>query len=60
MFNGTRNLFYVTLIKGVLTMHSIRVVNGKVRTSEAKVIREVPLEECGLFGKILARRRVIK
>lgn len=31
MFNGTRNLFYVTLIKGVLTMHSIRVVNGKVQ-----------------------------
>lgn len=30
---------------------------GKVRTSEVKVIREVPLEECGLYGKILAKRR---
>ncbi len=32
--------------------------DGKVRTSEAKVLREVPLEECGLYGKILAKRRV--
>ena len=31
--------------------------DGKVRTSKLKVIREVPLEECGLYGKILARRR---
>ena len=31
--------------------------NGKVRTSEIKVLREVPLEECGVFGKILARKR---
>lgn len=31
---------------------------GKVRTSEAKVLREVPLEECGLFGKILAKKKV--
>ena len=31
--------------------------NGKVRTSKLKVIREVPLEECGTYGKILARRR---
>ena len=31
--------------------------NGKVRTSKVKVIREVPLEECGLYGKILAKRR---
>ena len=30
--------------------------NGKVRTSEVKVIREVPLKECGLYGKILANR----
>ena len=30
--------------------------NGKVRTSEVKVIREVPLKECGLYGKILAKR----
>ena len=30
--------------------------NGKVRTSEVKVLREVPLEECGVFGQILARR----
>ncbi len=29
---------------------------GKVRTSEVKVLREVPLEECGLYGKILAQR----
>ena len=31
--------------------------NGKVRTSKVKVLREVPLEECGLYGKILAKRR---
>ena len=31
--------------------------DGKVRTSCVKVLREVPLEECGLYGKILARRR---
>ena len=31
--------------------------DGKVRTSEVKVIREVPLEECGLYGKILAKKR---
>ena len=31
--------------------------DGKVRTSKIKVIREVPLEECGVYGKILARRR---
>ena len=29
---------------------------GKVRAAKAKVIREVPLEECGLYGKILARK----
>ena len=32
--------------------------DGKVRARKAKVIREVPLEECGLFGKIIAKRRV--
>lgn len=31
--------------------------DGKVRTSSVKVIREVPLEECGLYGKMLAKRR---
>ena len=31
--------------------------NGKVRTSKLKVLREVPLEECCLYGKVLARRR---
>ena len=31
--------------------------DGKVRTSKLKVLREVPLEECGIYGKILARRR---
>ncbi len=29
---------------------------GKVRCKEVTVIREVPLEECGLFGKMLAKR----
>lgn len=29
---------------------------GKVRTSEVKVLREIPLEECGVFGKILSKR----
>ena len=30
---------------------------GKVRCSEVTVIREVPLEECGVYGKILAKRQ---
>jgi hypothetical protein len=30
--------------------------DGKVRTSECKILREVPLNECGVFGKILAKR----
>ena len=30
---------------------------GKVCTDKVKVIREVPLEECGLLGKILAKNR---
>ncbi len=30
---------------------------GKVRAPKAKVIREVPLEEAGLLGKILAKKR---
>ena len=31
--------------------------SGKVRADRAKVIREVPLEECGLLGKMLTKRR---
>ena len=31
--------------------------NGKVRCKEVTVIREVPLEECGLYGKMLSKRR---
>ena len=31
--------------------------DGKVRTSEIKVLREVPLSECGLYGQILEKRR---
>ena len=31
--------------------------NGKVRAERCKMIREVPLEECGVYGKILAKRR---
>jgi hypothetical protein len=33
---------------------------GKVRCKEVTVVREVPLEECGLFGKILAKRRAVQ
>ena len=32
------------------------MTDGKVRTSEITVLREVPLEECGIFGKIIAKR----
>ena len=32
--------------------------DGKVRARKAKVLREVPLEECGALGKIIAKRRV--
>ncbi len=31
--------------------------DGKVRAAKCRVIREVPLEECGLYGKILAKKR---
>ena len=31
--------------------------DGKVRARKAKVLREVPLEECGLYGEIIAKRR---
>ena len=34
--------------------------NGKVRVPKAEVIREVPLEECGLYGKILMTKRCKK
>ena len=30
---------------------------GKVRAAQVKVLREVPLEECGLLGKLLAKKR---
>lgn len=30
--------------------------DGKVRAKRAKVLREVPLEECGLLGKMIAKR----
>ncbi|MEG1554176.1 MAG: hypothetical protein RR363_04060 [Rikenellaceae bacterium] len=32
--------------------------NGAVRTSKCKVLREVPLDECGAYGKILAKSQV--
>ena len=31
--------------------------DGKVRARKAKVIREVPFSECGIYGEILAKRR---
>ncbi|MBE6147442.1 MAG: hypothetical protein E7168_03815 [Firmicutes bacterium] len=31
--------------------------DGKVRTCKVKVIREIPLNECGLYGQILEKRR---
>ena len=31
--------------------------DGKVRARKVKVLREVPLEECGLLGKMIAKRR---
>ena len=31
--------------------------DGKVRARKAKVLREVPLEECGLYAEIIAKRR---
>lgn len=33
-----------------------KLSEGKVRTKQLKVLREVPIEECGVFGRILARR----
>ena len=34
--------------------------DGKVRARKAKVVRVVPLEECGLYGKMLAKQRARK
>ena len=31
--------------------------DGKVRTSKVKVLRELPLSECGLYGKMIEKRR---
>ena len=31
--------------------------DGKIRTSELRVLREVPLEELGAYGKIVAKKR---
>ena len=31
--------------------------SGKVRAEKCRVIREVPLEECGMLGKLLVKRR---
>ena len=31
--------------------------DGKVRARKAKVVREVPLSECGIYGGIIAKRR---
>ena len=31
--------------------------SGKVRTDKVLVLREVPLEECGLLGRIMAKKR---
>ena len=31
--------------------------NGKVRTSKVKVLRKVPIEKCGVYGKILANNK---
>ena len=33
---------------------------GKIRASEAMVVREVPLEECGVYGKIIKKRLGVK
>ena len=43
-----------TEIDGIIVPRS---GNGKVRAARCKMIREVPLEECGVYGKILAKRR---
>ncbi|MGN0557734.1 MAG: hypothetical protein ACI4IV_07805, partial [Acutalibacteraceae bacterium] len=31
--------------------------DGKVRTGRVEIVREVPLVECGVYGRILAKRR---
>ena len=35
----------------------LKYSTGKVRVGRLKVLREIPLEECGLFGKMMARQR---
>ena len=37
-----------------------RFSDGKIRTSELRVLREVPLEELGAYGKIVAKKRKAK
>ena len=45
-----------TKISDIITPEN---TDGKVRTSKVKVLREIPLEECGVYGKILAKRKGI-
>ena len=55
-----RNWSDIAIIEVEAEFKDIVVPNGapgKVRCKEVTVIREVPLEECGVFGKILAKRK---
>lgn len=53
---GWSNLAILEIEMPMETM-VVPVEAGKVRADHCRVIREVPLEECGIYGKILAKRK---
>ena len=56
---GWSNLAILEIEMPMETM-VVPVEGGKVRADHCLVIREVPLEECGIYGKILAKRKAAK
>ena len=54
-----RNLAILEIEMPMETM-VVPVESGKVRADHCRVIREVPLEECGVYGKIIAKRKAAK
>ena len=56
-YGKTWNDLAILEVKAKLDDVIVPLNAGKVRVNKVEVIREVPLEECGLYGKILAKRR---
>lgn len=52
----------LSILEVEMPMETMVIPTGgeKVRADHCRVIREVPLEECGIYGKILAKRKAAK